>query len=90
MILTHGGKSPTIYPTAYVAPNATVCGDVRIGPQCRVMFGACDVGTRRQSPGRLWLREPVARADTDAVRPPLSGARVKGRAAGRGPGGGGW
>ena len=43
MILTHGGKSPTIDPTAYVAPNATICGDVRIGPQCRVMFGACIV-----------------------------------------------
>ena len=34
MILTHCGKSPMIDPTAYVAPNATVCGDVRIGPQC--------------------------------------------------------
>ena len=43
MILTHGGKSPTIDPTAYVAPDATICGDVRIGPQCRVMFGACIV-----------------------------------------------
>lgn len=40
MILTHHGKTPRIDPTAYVAPNAVVCGDVTIGPECRVMFGA--------------------------------------------------
>ena len=26
-------------PTAYVAPTATICGDVRIGAHCRIMFG---------------------------------------------------
>jgi len=41
MILTHNEKKPIIDPTAYVAPTATVCGDVSIGPHCRVMFGAC-------------------------------------------------
>jgi carbonic anhydrase/acetyltransferase-like protein (isoleucine patch superfamily) len=41
MILTHNGKKPTIDPTAYVAPTATVCGDVSIGAHCRIMFGAC-------------------------------------------------
>lgn len=41
MILTHDGKQPLIDPTAYVAPTATVCGDVKIGPHCRIMFGAC-------------------------------------------------
>jgi carbonic anhydrase/acetyltransferase-like protein (isoleucine patch superfamily) len=40
MILTHSGKKPTIDPTAYVAPTATVCGDVSIGANCRIMFGA--------------------------------------------------
>ena len=40
MILTHLGKTPRIDPTAYVAPNAVVCGDVGIGPGCRVLFGA--------------------------------------------------
>ena len=43
MILTHSGKKPTIDPTAYIAPTATVCGDVSIGPNCRIMFGACIV-----------------------------------------------
>jgi len=41
MILTHSGKEPSIDPTAYVAPTATVCGDVSIGAHCRIMFGAC-------------------------------------------------
>lgn len=40
MLLEHGGLSPQIDPTAYVAPNATVCGDVRIGAHCRILFGA--------------------------------------------------
>lgn len=40
MLITHLGKTPQIDPTAYVAPNATVCGDVVIGPGCRVLFGA--------------------------------------------------
>lgn len=40
MLLTHEGKSPKIDPTAYVAPNAVVCGDVVIGPGCRILFGA--------------------------------------------------
>lgn len=41
MILAHNGKKPRIDPTAYVAPSATVCGDVSIGAHCRIMFGAC-------------------------------------------------
>jgi carbonic anhydrase/acetyltransferase-like protein (isoleucine patch superfamily) len=40
MILTHLGKAPRIDPTAFVAPNAVVCGDVTIGPDCRILFGA--------------------------------------------------
>lgn len=40
MILSHNGKSPTIDPAAYVAPTATLCGDVTIGPHCRILFGA--------------------------------------------------
>lgn len=32
--------SPVVDPTAYVAPNATLCGNVQVGPGCRVLFGA--------------------------------------------------
>ncbi len=41
MIIEHLGKTPEIHETAYVAPNAVICGDVRIGPYSRVLFGAC-------------------------------------------------
>ena len=40
MIVSHERKTPEIDPSAYVAPNALACGDVRIGPDCRIMFGA--------------------------------------------------
>ncbi len=40
MIVEHLGKSPRIHPSAYVAPNAMVCGDVTIGEEARVLFGA--------------------------------------------------
>jgi carbonic anhydrase/acetyltransferase-like protein (isoleucine patch superfamily) len=40
MILEHQGKRPRIDPTAWVAPNATICGDVTIGPESRILFGA--------------------------------------------------
>jgi carbonic anhydrase/acetyltransferase-like protein (isoleucine patch superfamily) len=40
MIVTHLGKTPRIAASAYIAPNAVICGDVTIGESCRVMFGA--------------------------------------------------
>jgi len=40
MLINHQGKSPRVHPSAYVAPNAAVCGDVLIGPGCRILFGA--------------------------------------------------
>ena len=40
MLLEHEGERPKVHPTAYVAPNATLCGDVTLGKDSRVMFGA--------------------------------------------------
>ena len=40
MIIKHDGATPRIDPAAWVAPNAVICGNVTIGPNCRVMFGA--------------------------------------------------
>jgi carbonic anhydrase/acetyltransferase-like protein (isoleucine patch superfamily) len=40
MLLTHLGKTPQIARDAYIAPNAMICGDVAIGSDCRIMFGA--------------------------------------------------
>jgi gamma-carbonic anhydrase len=40
MLIEHEKRRPTIADSAYVAPNAVVSGDVTIGPDCRVLFGA--------------------------------------------------
>jgi carbonic anhydrase/acetyltransferase-like protein (isoleucine patch superfamily) len=40
MILEHQGKRPTIDPTARIAPTAVVCGEVTIGANTSVGFGA--------------------------------------------------
>ena len=39
MIIKHLGKEPLIDESAYIAPNATVCGEVKIGKNARIMFG---------------------------------------------------
>jgi carbonic anhydrase/acetyltransferase-like protein (isoleucine patch superfamily) len=39
MLIKHAGTAPRVDPTAYVAPNAVICGDVTIGPGCRIMYG---------------------------------------------------
>ncbi|CAM5506379.1 gamma carbonic anhydrase family protein [Streptomyces narbonensis] len=40
MLIEHDGQAPTVHPTAYVAPTATLSGDVRVGAGCRILFGA--------------------------------------------------
>jgi carbonic anhydrase/acetyltransferase-like protein (isoleucine patch superfamily) len=40
MLVEHRGKRPSVDPSAYVAPTAVLCGDVRVGPESRVLFGA--------------------------------------------------
>jgi carbonic anhydrase/acetyltransferase-like protein (isoleucine patch superfamily) len=43
MLIEHLGKSPTISLEAYVAPTATICGDVTIGDGSRILHGAAIV-----------------------------------------------
>ena len=40
MILSSGTKKPKIHTSAYVAPTATVSGDVTIGAGCAILHGA--------------------------------------------------
>ena len=40
MLISHNGKKPEIHPSTYIAPTATICGDVKIGSNCRIMHGA--------------------------------------------------
>ncbi|MGH3351167.1 MAG: gamma carbonic anhydrase family protein [Nocardioides sp.] len=46
-IFEFDGKSPQIHPDAWVAPTATLIGDVRLGPDASVWYGAvlrADIG----------------------------------------------
>ena len=40
LILPYGDKVPQIAPDAYLAPNATIIGDVTIGSEASIWFGA--------------------------------------------------
>jgi len=40
VLIEHEGRSPRVAASAYVAPNAVVCGDVVLGEEARVLFGA--------------------------------------------------
>jgi carbonic anhydrase/acetyltransferase-like protein (isoleucine patch superfamily) len=40
MLIEHEGHSPKVDSSARIAPNATLCGDVVVGPNCSIGFGA--------------------------------------------------
>lgn len=40
MLIEHQGKRPVVAASAYVAPNAVLCGDVSVGESARILFGA--------------------------------------------------
>ena len=40
MLVEHGGHRPRVDPTAWIAPNATISGNVVIGPGARILYGA--------------------------------------------------
>ncbi|HTU81555.1 MAG TPA: gamma carbonic anhydrase family protein [Candidatus Acidoferrales bacterium] len=40
MIIEYRGKRPKVDPSAFVAPNATLIGDVEVGPESSIWFGA--------------------------------------------------
>jgi gamma-carbonic anhydrase len=40
VLIEHEGRRPRVARFAYVAPTAVVSGDVVVGEDCRVLFGA--------------------------------------------------
>jgi len=44
MLVEHRGQRPAVDPSAYVAPTAVLCGNVRVGPDARILFGAVVTG----------------------------------------------
>ncbi len=57
MLIEHRGIAPNIAESAYVAPTAVVCGDVEIGDECRIMFGAVLVA--EDAPVRVGARTVI-------------------------------
>jgi carbonic anhydrase/acetyltransferase-like protein (isoleucine patch superfamily) len=63
-VFEHQGHSPVVHPTAYVAPTATLCGDVRVGAGARVLFGAvltAEGGAVRVGPECIVMENAVLR-----------------------------
>jgi carbonic anhydrase/acetyltransferase-like protein (isoleucine patch superfamily) len=64
MLIEHGGARPAVDPTAYVAPTATLSGDVRVGPDARILFGAvltADGGPVQIGAGSIVMENAVLR-----------------------------
>jgi carbonic anhydrase/acetyltransferase-like protein (isoleucine patch superfamily) len=40
VLIEHEGRRPTVDPSAWIAATAVLSGDVRVGRDCRVLFGA--------------------------------------------------
>ena len=69
MILAYEGRTPRIAPTAFIAPTATVIGDVTIGDEASVWFGAVlrgDVGRIEVGP-RANIQDNAVLHSTDRV-----------------------
>lgn len=90
MLIEHEGKRPRIHPSARIAPTAVICGDVTIGAETSVGFGAVltaesgpiELGSRcivmENAVIRGTRRHPVAIGDHVLIGPQamLSGCRV--------------
>jgi carbonic anhydrase/acetyltransferase-like protein (isoleucine patch superfamily) len=68
MLLSHLEKVPAADASAFIAPNATVCGDVRIGKNTFVMYGAVIIaegGTIEIGDNCIILENAVLRSTAD-------------------------
>jgi carbonic anhydrase/acetyltransferase-like protein (isoleucine patch superfamily) len=76
LILPYAGIHPRIHPTAFVAPNATVIGNVVIGEEASVWFGAVLRGDEPEHEIRIGARSSVQ--DNVVVHVSRRGATVVG------------
>jgi carbonic anhydrase/acetyltransferase-like protein (isoleucine patch superfamily) len=65
MIITHAGRAPHIDPAAWVAPDATICGDVEIGAGSRILHGARIIG---EAGGKIRIGRNVIVMENAVVR----------------------
>ncbi|GAA1475472.1 gamma carbonic anhydrase family protein [Corynebacterium felinum] len=69
LILPFNGKVPRIHASAFIAPNATIIGDVEIGPDSSVFYGCVlrgDVGPIRVGARTNIQDNSVLHVDSDA------------------------
>jgi carbonic anhydrase/acetyltransferase-like protein (isoleucine patch superfamily) len=59
MILSHGGHTPRIHPSAYIAPTAVLIGNVEVGPEASIWFGAVLRGDNPEHVIRVGARTSV-------------------------------
>ena len=64
MILEHRGRKPSIDPSARIAPNAVICGDVTIGPNSSIGFGVVITAES----GKVTIGENCVVMDTAVIR----------------------
>jgi carbonic anhydrase/acetyltransferase-like protein (isoleucine patch superfamily) len=68
MLIEHEGRRPTVDQSAWVAPTALLSGDVRVGRNCRVLFGAVltdDGGPIELSEGVIVMEHALIRGRAD-------------------------
>ena len=64
MLIEHEGARPRVAASAYVAPTAVLSGDVEVGPDCRILFGAvltAEDGPIRLGEGCIVMEQAVVR-----------------------------
>ena len=75
-ILPYRGVFPRIHPSAFVAPTATVIGNVEIGEEASVWFGAVIRGDEVEHPIRIGARTSVQ--DTCVIHVSAQGPTIIG------------
>lgn len=77
LILPYNGVTPEIDPTAWIAPNATLIGNVKVGPGASIWFGAVlrgDMDRIELGAGSNLQDNVVVHTDTDV--PTIIGENV--------------
>jgi gamma-carbonic anhydrase len=59
VIIPYRGKSPRIDPSAFIAPTAVIIGDVEIGPESSIWFGAVLRGDNPEHGIRIGARTSI-------------------------------
>jgi carbonic anhydrase/acetyltransferase-like protein (isoleucine patch superfamily) len=59
MLMTFRGKTPRVHPTAFIAPTAVLIGDVEVGAEASIWFGAVLRGDHEEHGIRIGERTSI-------------------------------